>query len=243
VGVYLHGRSRWDALILYAATSTLLMVCKRRSSPKTKRQLAELFLATSGDPYPIECSVLSNRDLTPSRHPASYDFHFSESWRKRFATGRVKSNTNNRDPDLAGHVSATRARGARLTGSPITDVFSEVPVEDYIDSVMADYRWARRRANRPGLEFESQMAVRIYFVLNGLRVWSLLATGNVHSKVEGANWALRRLPPGLRTLAASAVACYGRGTEAVFRPGDRLNRFTAFIEARFESELRRIRKL
>ncbi len=233
VGIYLHGSLAMGCFNPALSDIDLLAVAEHTVSERARQQVVKLFLEISADPCPIECSILLQRDLNSWRHPAAYEFHYSESWRKRFSKGYSVAESRGVDTDLAAHVSVTRARGIRLSGLQISRVFPEVPKGDYVDSAIADYRWARRRINRRVLEPAREIYCRLYFVLNASRVWSLLETGNVLSKAEAARWAQPRLPPNLRGLATSALQLYrtGRGTD--FATYSRsLSPFIGFIETR-----------
>jgi predicted nucleotidyltransferase len=233
IGVYLHGSLAMGCFNPTQSDIDLLVVVKRRLSARTRRDLTELFLAASINPCPIECSALLERDLRSWRHPAPYDFHYSEDWRARFAKRPSLADSRGRDPDLAAHVSVTRARGICLVGAPIAGVFAKVPLADYVDSAIADFRWARRRVNLRALAPGRRVAASLYFVLNAFRVWSLLATGQVKSKAEAARWARVRLPRELRELARSALDLYRTGRTRGFATSSRsLAPFIRFVEGR-----------
>src|SRR5699024_5873165 len=144
-------------------------------------------LGMSGQPSPIEISLLSDDDLYPWRHPTPYSLHFGEDWRERFESdpSYPKHEDTPVAPDLAGHITVLHARGVTLIGSPPADVFPPVPAEDYLDSILADYRWARDRIQE----------APVYGVLNMVRVLRYLTEGAICSKEEGGAWARQALPP------------------------------------------------
>ena len=111
LGEFRTGQSDLDVLVIVTAPWTM----------QQARALAELLLAESLQPAPIELSVLSHEVLTAWRHPAPYLFHYSEDWRDRTiqlladpATDWLAVHT---DPDLTVHVVVARQAGIVLHGS------------------------------------------------------------------------------------------------------------------------------
>jgi predicted nucleotidyltransferase len=207
VGVYLHGSLAMGCFQPAASDIDLLAVVRRPLPRRTKRSLVQLLLFLSGSPHPIEIHFLRPENINPWRHPAPFELHFSEAWRKRFrrdlAAGSWKHLGPKRrtDPDLAAHITVTSARGIRLAGKPIASVFPAVPRGDYLTSIVADLRWAERRlAENPA-----------YAVLNACRVWAYVQNGRICSKTEGASWALRALPEKHHPVIKAALGnCRGR---------------------------------
>jgi streptomycin 3"-adenylyltransferase len=236
LGVYLHGSLAMGCFNPATSDIDILAVVKRPCGLQTKRLLAELFLITSSNPCPIECSVLRRKAHIPWRHPVRYAFHYGETWRSRLSRGSSLLAQGEGDPDLAAHVSVTRSRGRVLSGAPIAEVFPEVPVVDYLASAMDDFRWACRRRKLYRLEpGRPQMPGWVYLVLNALRTWSLLSTGQIQSKYEGASWAMPRLPPEHRELVRLAMRIYRGDRNTRGRASHRaVDRFVDFIEGRFQ---------
>jgi len=87
----------------------------------------------------------------------------------------------NFDPDLACHVTFTRARGICLFGKKsVLEIFPEVPIKDFVDSIYGDFTdAAHHRDVNP-----------IYFVLNTCRVYIFLKSRKILSKKEGGEFFL-----------------------------------------------------
>lgn len=203
-GVYAHGSLALGCFNPQRSDIDLLAVIDQPLPATMRRELARLMLQHSLQPRPIEISLLARSRLEPWQHPTPYEFHFSEDWRDRYtphmddAAWSGWHESDQRDGDLAAHISVARARGIRLYGAPISTALPPVPTADYLDSILDDIRWARQGvADNP-----------VYVVLNMCRVWMYLATGAVCSKQEGGAWALTRLPPSKRTVIAAALRCY-----------------------------------
>jgi streptomycin 3"-adenylyltransferase len=229
IGVYLHGSLAMGCFNPERSDVDLLVVTGPGMSVETKRRVMETLLASSGRPRPIELSFLRESDLRPWRHPAPFDLHYGEgAWRERMqqalASGawRRWNEETRHDPDLAAHVTVTRARGIALTGAPIEEVFPPVPGADYDDSICDDFRWILGHPDENP----------VYGVLNACRVLGCAETGRVLSKDEGAVWALGHLPGAHHAVLREALAIYrGDGAGSPLRQ-DYVSAFLGYVAAR-----------
>ncbi|MHB0858111.1 MAG: aminoglycoside adenylyltransferase domain-containing protein [Anaerolineae bacterium] len=226
VGVYLHGSLAMGCFNPRSSDLDLLVVMRKRLSVEAKRSWALMLLEYSKRPSSFEISLLTLDDLHPWRHPAPFDLHYSEDWRERFlqaladGSWRRWNDVRMVDPDLAAHVTLTRARGACLTGAPVEEVFPVVPPQDYLDAIVGDFEdIAARMGDNP-----------VYGVLNACRVWWYLAKGALSSKAEAGEWARAQLPADEAALVDLALARY-RGEAGQFGDED-LTRFAAAMTAR-----------
>ncbi len=213
VGIYLHGSLAMGCFNPAQSDLDLLVVTRAPMSLTTKRDIAGHLLRVSRQPAPIEISFLALTMLTPWRHPLPFDFHYSEMWRDaciRDLAGegwRTWNARDQRDPDLAAHITVVRQRGIALYGLPAADVFPPVPEEDYIAAIIDDVTEALDRI----------YADPVYAILNACRTLAFLQTRRVLSKDEGGQWALEHLPPALRPLIEMALMHYrGAADTAVF---------------------------
>ena len=210
-GVYLHGSLAMGGF--NPAHSDLdMLVVTGQGLGEPARAIAELVLKISGDPNPLEVSFLREAHLHPWQYPTPFDFHFSEDWREKITPelqgGQLalwSGNPAPTDPDLAAHITITRARGICLAGKPIAEVFPEVPRADYLDSILGDFDFARERINENP----------VYAVLNFCRIYGYVLEGRLDSKAEAGAWALDHLPE-YRSLIQAALTMY-RGEEASAR--------------------------
>lgn len=204
VGIYLHGSLAMGCFNPAGSDIDLLVVTRHGMSLTTKRSMAELFLRISAAPHPIEISFLAQAQLHPWRYPTPFDFHYSEDWRaamvEQLADGAWRSwnDAERRDPDLAAHVTITRARGVCLQGAAIADVFLEVPPQHYRTSIVEDLLWAQARTDENAT----------YAVLNACRVLWYLRERRISSKQEAGCWAVEALPTEQRAVVEQALAAY-----------------------------------
>jgi predicted nucleotidyltransferase len=226
VGVYLHGSLAMGCFNPERSDVDLLVVTREPPAPARRRAIAELMLSTSGNPYPVEMTVLTTGQLRPWRHPAPYDFHYSELWRQpldqRLRSGGLGS-ARRTDPDLAAHVTTLRARGRVLLGAPIGEVFPEVPEADFRQAILADLEWTDERSTQ------------VYGVLNACRVLAHLDGQGVLSKAEAADWALRHgnLPADHRSTVAMAASAYRDGGDEPCSP-QQVRAFVQWVAARVD---------
>jgi streptomycin 3"-adenylyltransferase len=228
IGVYLHGSLAMGCFNPSRSDLDLLVVTHDGMPAQIKRAIVELLLETSQAPAPIEISFLQRADLHPWRHPAPFDLHYSESWRDRYARDLASGawqtwdGGQGHDPDLAGHVMVTRRRGICLYGEAISDVFPEVPPQDYVDSIRIDV----------GEALDAIAENPVYAVLNACRTCAYLREGHVFSKDEGGVWALRSLPAEHQGVVATALALY-RGERGEFTPAA-LDTFAASMRSELQ---------
>jgi Domain of unknown function (DUF4111)/Nucleotidyltransferase domain len=203
-GVYLHGSVALGCFNPALSDIDLLVVTGRAMTPE-QRRVVEPLLARSGR---IEASFLPAPLLRPWRHPAPYDRHFGSN-RRLVGPGD--------DHDLAAHFTVARFAGIALAGPPATDVFPEVPWEDYEDSLRRDLQWCGEHGGR------------LYAVLSPARIWATLTERTVHSKESGAVWALERAPQEFRPLLSHALATYRTGTSEPWFERNQVRPFAEFV--------------
>ena len=117
IGFYLHGSLAMGGFNPIKSDIDIIVVTRESVAVETKRELAQLFLSNSKNPFPIEISILNEKQLKIWQHPSAYDFHYSESWRERYKydlemeTNRYLNDQVQTDPDLAAHIIIITARG------------------------------------------------------------------------------------------------------------------------------------
>ena len=232
VGMYLHGSLAMGGFNPASSDIDLLVVTNEQPAPQARHSLLALLMSVSGSPHPVEISFLRQSDLIPWQYPTPFELHYSEAWCNRFSAALAAGAWPEQptiDRDLAAHVTLVRERGLVLAGKPISEVFSPVPREDYLDSMLSDLRWARERAKAgQGL---------VDAVLNSCRVIVYIQAGRVSSKVEGAEAALSGLPPEFGPLVRRSLAAY-RGERLADEAGDRpaAGRLVDFVQAKAASD-------
>ena len=204
-GIYLHGSLAMGCFNSASSDIDLLAVTTTPLTDAQRRAVLTTLLTQSGAPHPIEISFLHYAQITPWRHPAPYDLHFSEMHRSYYTqilddSGALPS-TDGVDIDLAAHFTVLKARGVCLYGAPISALPIAVPWADYVDSLKSDFEWSQHAGN----------ANAIYAVLNACRILAAVTEQRVLSKAEGGRWALAKIPPQFHVLIGQAVTIYTAG--------------------------------
>jgi predicted nucleotidyltransferase len=222
-GVYLHGSLAMDCFNPTRSDIDLLVVTRQGMSHDTLRRIARVVLQYAGNPRPFELSFVRDSYLHPWQYPTPFDFHYGDEWGEKIQTAIDApewslwvSDPPPTDPDLAAHITITRARGICLAGKPVAEVFPDVRRADYLDSIMADFEFARNLlADNP-----------IYAILNFCRIYAYLRDNIITSKDEAGVWALAHLPADYHPLIHAALDTYRNNTPHTFN----LAALTAFAD-------------
>jgi predicted nucleotidyltransferase len=197
LGAYLFGsaarrelRPRSD-LDVFAVTT-------RPTTLEEKRRLVEHLLTVSGGgPRPIELTIVVQSDVRPWRHPPTMDFQYGEWLRREFESGNLEPSSKT-NPDLASLVTMVLLADRPLVGPPPGQLLDPVPRRDYLEALAA--------CVRPLLDDLETDTRNVLLTL--ARIWVSVATGEVLSKDEAAEWALARLPEEHRPVLARARSGY-----------------------------------
>jgi predicted nucleotidyltransferase len=171
--------------------------------------LATGFLAVSGQPAPIEVSVLERGALAAWVHPAPYLFHYSEDWRDRTIQMLADPATDwlavHTDPDLTVHVVVARQAGIVLHGAVDWPVPSRA---DALAAVWYDIATAAADvADNP-----------VYVILNLCRTIWWLEHGVVLSKSAGGAALLPSLSGDAQAVVAAVLAARATGQAVTVEP-------------------------
>lgn len=206
VGVYLHGSAVMGCFNPEKSDLDLLIVVDREPTEGEKRAFLDgiLGLNAYAPAKGLELSVLRREHCNPFRHPAPFDFHFSNAhlkWATEDQEGYIRT-MKGVDPDLAAHVTILNHRGRCIWGLPIGEVFGKVRREDYIDAIWYDVENAMEDVKKDPM----------YITLNLCRVLGYLRDGLIHSKREGGQWGVGAYPE-FSNLLESALDCYATGNK------------------------------
>jgi streptomycin 3"-adenylyltransferase len=211
IGVYLHGSLAMGCFNPDLSDMDVLVVAAHALTKDERRNFAGLMLDLSLQPHPIEISVLDQMQIFPWRHPAPFEFHYSEGWRDRQIVMLEDSSWGEplslsmEDSDLAAHFVIARERGIALYGVPAKIALPQVPVDDYLDALLDDFDSAAK----------SIRANPVYGILNQCRVYWFLLKSAISSKDEAGEWAGSYLPEEYRGIVARALRIYrGQGSGA-----------------------------
>lgn len=155
--------------------------------------------AVGGRARPIELTIVARPALAPWRYPPSIELQYGDWLRAKFEQGELPD-WPRPEPDVAILVETARRAAVPLLGPPVAAVLEPVPRADLVRALVDSIP-----VLVPGIEEGDDTR-------NGLltlaRIWTTLATGEIRSKDEAADWALARLPEEHRPVLAHARAAY-----------------------------------
>jgi aminoglycoside adenylyltransferase-like protein len=220
-----HGSIAFGCFNTARSDLDVLAVVAEPLSEARKLELADAVLHISAAPYAVELHVVLESALRNWNHPLPFELHYSETYREGFGTDPLGTLARmpRTDPDLAAHVAVTREAGIALVGRPVVDVVPAVPWNDVRDALLRDLEWTRTARSA------------LYGVLSPCRVWATLETGELHSKLAAAQWALERLPAELRAPVERALASYAGDGEPIELAEDERARLWDYVDERVRS--------
>lgn len=201
-GVYVHGSVAFGCFRWETSDIDFLAVVNAPLTHEEKVGLIRILLDRTPDAPEkgFEMSVVLEDVCRNFVYPTPYELHFSNAHLYHYtedADSYCEILTGN-DPDLAGHFAVTNAVGIAWYGKPIDEVFSPVPRDALLSSIMLDAEDSRDmlRSNPP------------YFILNLCRTIACKEEGLMLSKKGGGEWALQHLPAEYHPAILSALNAY-----------------------------------
>lgn len=199
-GVYLHGSAAMGCYNPRRSDLDLLLVVERGLTDAVKLSFLKEAARLDGETPAkgMEWSIVRREVCRPFVYPTPFELHFS----------RMHLPLLRRDPreyvermrgvdwDLAAHFAVIKRYGAALYGSPVDEVFDEVPKAAYLDSIWRDVKTGDMAADP------------VCCILNLCRTLAYCREELILSKRAGGEWGLRSLPEQWRGLVGSALRCY-----------------------------------
>jgi Domain of unknown function (DUF4111) len=181
VGLYLHGSGALGGWSAERSDVDLLGVVARRLGRRAKQVAAARLLHPA-----LACPARRGLELSlvtasvaaapPPRPP--FELHVSTA--PPAPTSHLGGPVTT-DPDLLLHIAVCRRAGVTVSGAPPAEVLAEPPRAWLEQQATEELRWAVRHGS---------FADR---VLNACRAWRLLEDGELCSKLDGGEWARRRV--------------------------------------------------
>ena len=189
LGVYLCGSILTGGLQQYSDID-LFAVVLRETTKQEKEKIAKALLKISGiykvskELKPIELIIVVKSQLNPWKYPPSFDFLYGDWLRKDFEAGNIEPWQTKESPNLALVITQLLLSNRVLFGLNPEILLDSVPYLDFIhastceiDTVLNDLEWDTRNV-----------------LLTLARIWSTVETDAIRSKLDAADWTIRKLP-------------------------------------------------
>lgn len=197
VGLYLYGSLAMDCYNPQSSDIDIIVVVKKRLLQGQRKELMEYLKEVCSKKKKIELSIVCEDIIRNPRYPIMVDLHF-EYWGDIFE--------NERNKEILSNLYTTRKRGFCVWGAPIENVFSEIPAEYHLKSVMEDIQHTRKYLH----EKQEQIGynVTVYWILGACRILAFIREEKVLSKLEGGQWGISNLPKEYHSLIRQALSSY-----------------------------------
>lgn len=201
-GIYLHGSMAMGCFYAGKSDIDLIVIIERDIPVLQKIAFLNQMIQFNGiaPAKGLELSVVKRKYCRPFLYPTPFELHFSPMhlpWIQKDPLRYVNSMVGT-DKDLAAHFMMINQYGKVLFGERITNVFGEVPEEDYADSIWADIEAAEIDIVTKPLDV----------ILNLCRSFAFFKDRMYLSKLEGGRWGLLHVPSKYRSLISQALRAY-----------------------------------
>jgi streptomycin 3"-adenylyltransferase len=218
VGIHLYGSLAMGCFNPKSSDMDIILVVKKRLSNEQKRSVIEYLKGIGSKDKRIELSIVREIVVRNPQYPLMVDLHF-EYWREVFE--------NEKDKEILSNLYTTRKRGFCVWGKQIGDVFSEIPAEYHLMSVIEDLEHTRKYLHDNPKSIGYDPAV--YWILGSCRILAFIREGKLLSKLEGGRWGLANLPEEYHDVVEQALSCYKGKKKEQIRNHEKLEAFADYM--------------
>jgi streptomycin 3"-adenylyltransferase len=197
VGIYLYGSLAMECFNPKSSDIDIILVARKRLSKEQRKKSVEYLKRVCSKDRRIELSIVCRDVVRHPEYPIMVDLHF-EYWGDIFE--------NEKDKEILSNLYTTKKRGFCVWGMPIHDVFSQIPAENHLKSVIEDLVHTRKYLHENPERVGYDPAV--YWILGSCRILAFIREDRVFSKLEGGQWGLVNLPKEYHGLVKQALAYY-----------------------------------
>jgi hypothetical protein len=212
LATYLHGSAALGGFVAGRSDIDVLAVCEDRPIPHEELRLAAQTLQShTGPGRGVELSMVTRSHAREPGPPWPFLLHVAT------CPGHEKTvfgAEHPGDPDLLMHYAVCRAAGIAVRGLAPTELIGPIARADVLAYLHAELGWALEHAPAA------------YGILNACRALAYRQTGEILSKVAGAQYARGRGGP--RELITGALAMH-RGARPDQPPSPAARRFIAEV--------------
>jgi predicted nucleotidyltransferase len=197
IGMYLYGSLTMGCFNPRSSDIDVILAAREKLSKEQRNEIVEYLKGVGSKDRRIELSIVDADVVRNPQYPMMVDLHY-EHWGNIFH--------NEKDNEILSNLYTTRKRGFCVWGAPIISVFSKIPAQYHLRSVMEDLDHTRRYLHESPEDIGYN--VPVYWVLGSCRILAFIREGRVLSKLEGGRWALANLPKEHHNLIGQALSCY-----------------------------------
>ncbi len=202
VGFYVHGSIAFGCFNPLKSDVDFIAVVKDIPSLEQKIDMMRTILDLEDEctEKGFEMSVVLEQHCKNFIYPTPYELHFGRELSEECSRDIVAycKKWNGADPDLAAHFTVINSVGITLYGKDISEVFSKIPTEYYLDSIKCDVENA-----------EVDIFINpVYVILNLCRVYAYIKDGLVCSKRSGGEWGLENIDKKYAPIITGAINAY-----------------------------------
>jgi streptomycin 3"-adenylyltransferase len=206
VGIYLYGSLAMGCFNPESSDIDSILVAKERLSKEQRKKIIGYLKGVCSKSKPIELSIIAQDVVQNPQYPMMVDLHF-EFWGDIFESEK--------DKEILSNLYTIKHRGFCVWGMPISDVFSKIPAQYHLRSVIEDLRHTSKYLHENPERVGYDPAV--YWVLGSCRILAFIREGKVLSKLEGGQWGLANLPKEHHDSIKQALSYYqGKKKEHVW---------------------------
>lgn len=176
----------------------------------------------------FEMSIVKKEFCNKDIYPIPYELHFSSFHLEEYREEPIKyiSEMQGFDEDLSAHFKMVFHRGKKVYGKEIKDVFSDVPDEYYLKSILYDIS-----------DYNNEFIINnfVYVILNLCRTLAYVKERVLLSKQEGGEWAIKNTDSIYRDIISKALSAYKIG-EKIYLNDDKLaDEFVSYMRIEISS--------
>jgi len=197
IGIYLYGSLAMVCFRPKSSDIDVILVVKKGLPKKQGRKIIEYLKGACSKDRRVELSIVGADAIRNPQYPMMVDLHY-EYWGNIFE--------NEEDNEILSNLYTTGKRGFCVWGASISDIFSKIPAQYHLRSVIEDIQHTRKYLHENPESVGYNVAV--YWVLSSCRILAFIREEKVLSKLEGGRWGLTNLPKEYHNLIKQALSCY-----------------------------------
>ncbi len=197
IGIYLYGSLAMECFHPRLSDIDVILVVKERLSKEQRKEIIEYLKGSCSKDRRIELSIIRADAVRNPQYPLMVDLHY-EYWGNIFE--------NEKDNEILSNLYTTRKRGFCVWGEPISEVFSKIPAQYHLRSVIEDIEHTRKYLHENPERVGYDPAV--YWILGSCRILAFIREEKVLSKLEGGQWGLAHLPKEYHNIVKLALSRY-----------------------------------